>query len=64
MKRQRLFLQVHVIRMDDSAPPLKAFDAVPVGGSRGRGLVGKRQGSSWYFQLVALRKKIERTCCC
>ena len=37
IKIQRLRWLGHVVRMDTNAPALKVFDAVPAGGSRGRG---------------------------
>ncbi|XP_054086050.1 putative uncharacterized transposon-derived protein F52C9.6 isoform X2 [Zeugodacus cucurbitae] len=37
IKRQRLRWLGHVVRMEENTPALKVFDAVPAGGSRGRG---------------------------
>ncbi|XP_054085666.1 LINE-1 retrotransposable element ORF2 protein isoform X1 [Zeugodacus cucurbitae] len=54
IKRQRLRWLGHVVRMDENTPALKVFDAVPAGGSRGRGRPPLRWRDQVESDLVTL----------
>ena len=54
IKRQRLRQQGHIVRMDKNTPTFKVFDAVPAGGSRGRGRPSLRWGNQVKEDMAAL----------
>ncbi|XP_054089974.1 putative uncharacterized transposon-derived protein F52C9.6 isoform X1 [Zeugodacus cucurbitae] len=54
IKRQRLRWLGHVVRMDENTPAMNVFDAVPAGGSRGRGRPPLRWRDQVESDLVTL----------